>query len=85
MVALARAILADPRWPWRAAAELGADIPIVGQYQRSLADHAALGLAVRARSGQRFIESLSGSRALFGRVFFTRTGSHFARKRSAAQ
>ena len=35
MVALARAILADPRWPWRAAAELGADIPIVGQYQRS--------------------------------------------------
>jgi 2,4-dienoyl-CoA reductase-like NADH-dependent reductase (Old Yellow Enzyme family) len=35
MVALARAILADPRWPWRAAAELGETLPIVGPYQRS--------------------------------------------------
>lgn len=36
MVALARAILADPRWPWRAAAELGAAFPVVDQYARSL-------------------------------------------------
>ncbi len=35
MVALARAILADPRWPWRAAAELGATLPLVDQYARS--------------------------------------------------
>ena len=36
MVALARAILADPRWPWRAAAELGASLKLVPQYDRSL-------------------------------------------------
>jgi len=35
IVALARAILADPRWPWRAAAELGETLPIVPPYQRS--------------------------------------------------
>lgn len=35
MVALARAILADPRWPWRAAAEFGHAPSIVGPYQRS--------------------------------------------------
>ncbi len=36
MVALARAILADPRWPWRAATELGATmVPVVDQYARS--------------------------------------------------
>ncbi len=37
MVALARAILADPRWPWRAAAELGAELHVVPQYARSQA------------------------------------------------
>jgi 2,4-dienoyl-CoA reductase-like NADH-dependent reductase (Old Yellow Enzyme family) len=36
MVALARAILADPRWPWRAAAELGARLPVALPYERSL-------------------------------------------------
>ncbi len=35
MVALARAILADPRWPWRAAAELGAQFAPPPQYARS--------------------------------------------------
>lgn len=36
MVALARAILADPRWPWRAAYELGAEPYAPPQYLRSL-------------------------------------------------
>lgn len=36
MVALARAVLADPRWPWRAAAELGAPIVTPPQYARSI-------------------------------------------------
>lgn len=36
MVALARAILADPRWPWRAAYELGAEAYAPPQYLRSL-------------------------------------------------
>nr|WP_269204313.1 tRNA-dihydrouridine synthase [Roseovarius gahaiensis] len=35
MVALARAMLYDPRWPWHAAAELGADITAPPQYWRS--------------------------------------------------
>jgi len=35
MVALARAMLADPRWPWRAAAELGAAFAPPPQYARS--------------------------------------------------
>lgn len=35
MVALARALLADPRWPWRAAAELGAPYYVPPQYERS--------------------------------------------------
>ncbi|HEV7255998.1 MAG TPA: NADH:flavin oxidoreductase/NADH oxidase [Mesorhizobium sp.] len=34
MVALARAFLADPRWPWRAAAALGAEVKPVPQYAR---------------------------------------------------
>jgi 2,4-dienoyl-CoA reductase-like NADH-dependent reductase (Old Yellow Enzyme family) len=34
-VALARAILFDPRWPWRAAAELGAQVASPPQYMRS--------------------------------------------------
>jgi 2,4-dienoyl-CoA reductase-like NADH-dependent reductase (Old Yellow Enzyme family) len=35
LVALARAMLADPRWPWRAAAALGAPMHHVAQYARS--------------------------------------------------
>jgi 2,4-dienoyl-CoA reductase-like NADH-dependent reductase (Old Yellow Enzyme family) len=35
MVAFARAILADPRWPWRAASALGAPMHHVAQYVRS--------------------------------------------------
>ena len=35
LVALARAILADPRWPWRAAASLGAPFETPPQYARS--------------------------------------------------
>ena len=35
MVAFARAILADPRWPWRAAVVLGAEYHPPNQYARS--------------------------------------------------
>jgi 2,4-dienoyl-CoA reductase-like NADH-dependent reductase (Old Yellow Enzyme family) len=35
MIALARAILYDPHWPWHAAAELGAKIRVPNQYLRS--------------------------------------------------
>lgn len=35
MVALARAILYDPRWPWHAAAQLGATVRAPNQYLRS--------------------------------------------------
>jgi 2,4-dienoyl-CoA reductase-like NADH-dependent reductase (Old Yellow Enzyme family) len=35
LVALARAILYDPRWPWHAAAHFGASIPAPNQYLRS--------------------------------------------------
>jgi len=35
MVALARAMLFDPRWPWHAAAELGAHVTAPPQYWRS--------------------------------------------------
>jgi 2,4-dienoyl-CoA reductase-like NADH-dependent reductase (Old Yellow Enzyme family) len=35
MIALARAILYDPRWPWHAAAELGAHVRAPNQYLRS--------------------------------------------------
>jgi 2,4-dienoyl-CoA reductase-like NADH-dependent reductase (Old Yellow Enzyme family) len=34
MVAMARAILDDPRWGWHAAMKLGGDVPRVKQYQR---------------------------------------------------
>ena len=36
MVALARAILYDPRWPWHAAAALGGQVDGPRQYWRSL-------------------------------------------------
>ena len=35
MIALARTILYDPRWPWHAAAELGAQVVAPKQYKRS--------------------------------------------------
>ena len=35
LVALARAMLFDPRWPWHAAAELGAQVEAPKQYWRS--------------------------------------------------
>ena len=35
MVALARGMLFDPRWPWHAAAELGANVNAPKQYRRS--------------------------------------------------
>jgi 2,4-dienoyl-CoA reductase-like NADH-dependent reductase (Old Yellow Enzyme family) len=34
MVAMARAILDDPRWGWHAAMALDAEVPRVKQYQR---------------------------------------------------
>src|SRR5206468_4773195 len=34
-IALARAMLYDPRWPWHAAAELGAQVRAPKQYWRS--------------------------------------------------
>lgn len=36
LVAIARAMLNDPRWPWRAAAELGAKVQAPPQYWRAL-------------------------------------------------
>lgn len=39
MVALARAILADPRWPWRAAATLGHDFKTAPQLARAAGVH----------------------------------------------
>ncbi len=35
MIALARGILYDPRWPWHAAAHLGASVKVPAQYLRS--------------------------------------------------
>jgi 2,4-dienoyl-CoA reductase-like NADH-dependent reductase (Old Yellow Enzyme family) len=35
LIALARAILYDPRWPWHAAAHFGARIKAPSQYLRS--------------------------------------------------
>jgi 2,4-dienoyl-CoA reductase-like NADH-dependent reductase (Old Yellow Enzyme family) len=35
LVAIARAALYDPRWPWHAAAELGATVEAPPQYWRS--------------------------------------------------
>lgn len=40
-VALARSMLYDPRWPWHAAAKLGAQIEAPAQYWRSLPHGAA--------------------------------------------
>ena len=38
MVGLARMMLYNPRWPWTAAYELGADLPYPKQYERSHPD-----------------------------------------------
>lgn len=35
MIAIARPVLADPRWPWRAAAEAGVDLKAADQYLRA--------------------------------------------------
>ncbi len=52
MVALARAFLRDPRWPWRAAAELDATVRGVPQYWRALTKENA-GIFGELRTGQR--------------------------------
>jgi 2,4-dienoyl-CoA reductase-like NADH-dependent reductase (Old Yellow Enzyme family) len=52
MVALARAFLRDPRWPWRAAAELNATVRGVPQYWRALTKQNA-GIFGELRTGQR--------------------------------
>ncbi|WP_036170669.1 NADH:flavin oxidoreductase/NADH oxidase [Massilia sp. 9096] len=52
MVALARAMLYDPRWPWHAAAELGATVSAPPQYWRSQ-PHEFKNLFGDTRLGQR--------------------------------
>jgi NADPH2 dehydrogenase len=52
MVALARAMLYDPRWAWHAAAELGAQVRAPEQYWRC-PPQGKSGLFVEARTGQR--------------------------------
>jgi len=52
MVALARAFLRDPRWPWRAAAVLGGTVAGAPQYWRALTKETA-GIFGELRAGQR--------------------------------
>ncbi len=52
MIALARAMLYDPRWPWHAAARLGAQVSAPPQYWRS-PPHGVKDLFAGARHGQR--------------------------------
>ena len=52
LIALARALLREPRWPWRAAAELGGTVRGVPQYARSLTRQSA-GIFGEHGSGQR--------------------------------
>jgi 2,4-dienoyl-CoA reductase-like NADH-dependent reductase (Old Yellow Enzyme family) len=52
MVALARAMLRDPRWPWRAAAALGGTVAAAPQYGRALTKEMA-GIFGGLRVGQR--------------------------------
>jgi 2,4-dienoyl-CoA reductase-like NADH-dependent reductase (Old Yellow Enzyme family) len=52
LVALARAMLYDPRWPWHAAAQLGATVEAPPPYWRSQ-PHGQKGLFGDARIGQR--------------------------------
>jgi hypothetical protein len=39
MVAIGRAIMDDPRWPWPAAAKLGEKIEVSPQYARCTPQH----------------------------------------------
>jgi 2,4-dienoyl-CoA reductase-like NADH-dependent reductase (Old Yellow Enzyme family) len=48
LIALARAMLYDPRWPWHAAAHLGAQVKAPDQYLRSQPVHYRDLFAVRA-------------------------------------
>lgn len=52
MVALARAMLYDPRWPWHAAADLGAQVDAPRQYWRSQ-PHGVKNLFGNVKIGQR--------------------------------
>jgi 2,4-dienoyl-CoA reductase-like NADH-dependent reductase (Old Yellow Enzyme family) len=52
LVAMARAMLWDPRWPWHAAAALGAEVRAPEQYWRS-PPREATGVIARARIGMR--------------------------------
>ena len=52
LIALARAFLREPRWPWRAAAELGATVTGAPQYWRALPAELA-GVFGEIRLGQR--------------------------------
>ena len=52
LVAMARAFLRNPRWPWRAAAELGATVRGVPQYLRA-ATREAPGIFGEVKGGQR--------------------------------
>jgi 2,4-dienoyl-CoA reductase-like NADH-dependent reductase (Old Yellow Enzyme family) len=52
LVALARAMLYDPRWPWHAAAQLGAQVSAPPQYWRSQ-PHELKNLFGATRLGQR--------------------------------
>ncbi len=52
LVAMARALLRDPRWPWRAAAELAATVRGAPQYWRALTKENA-GIFGDLRAGQR--------------------------------
>ena len=45
-VALARAMLYDPRWPWHAAAALGAQVAAPPQYLRSAPHGASKSLVI---------------------------------------
>ena len=49
MVAMARAMLNDPRWGWHAAQALGAEVARVKQYQRVAPEALGAGRAARAR------------------------------------
>jgi 2,4-dienoyl-CoA reductase-like NADH-dependent reductase (Old Yellow Enzyme family) len=52
LIAMARAFLRDPRWPWHAAAELGATVRGVPQYLRALTRENA-GIFGEIKGGQR--------------------------------
>jgi len=53
VVALARGMLYDPRWPWHAAAQLGASVDAPPQYWRSQPSDQKLLFGEAARSGGR--------------------------------